>query len=182
MILEPSPGVVIAGAVLFVGLMLLNILWLSTRYQRVGPHEALIVYGRGQTQIIVGGGAFVWPFFTETRRLSLAPVQVEATVAEPLDGAGPARAQVRAQVALSPDPDALRVAATRLAEVAPEGLAGTAQAMLEARVREWLRSPGGEGATSAERLASYVRIAGTRDLAALGVDLLMLDVVSVFGA
>jgi flotillin len=52
--------------------VLLLIIWLSVAlYRKVGPNEALIVFGRGGTQVAVGGGRIVWPFIQEAKTLSL---------------------------------------------------------------------------------------------------------------
>lgn len=69
--------VTFTGVVLGVGFLLL-VAWLiyRRRYRRIGPDEALVVYGRRARKdrdgfrIIVGGGTFVVPF---TRRPSGSP-------------------------------------------------------------------------------------------------------------
>src|SRR5579884_3414323 len=43
----------------------------SNIYVKVGPNEALIVYGLGGTQIVTGSGKFVVPLFQSQKRLSL---------------------------------------------------------------------------------------------------------------
>jgi flotillin len=61
-------GLVAIGlaAVLIIALMLLISL-----YHKVGPNRALIVYGRGGTHAITGGGRIVLPFIQSSRELSL---------------------------------------------------------------------------------------------------------------
>jgi flotillin len=60
---------IIAGAAVTVmlGLMLL----LARLYRKVGPNQALIVYGAGGIKVVRGGGTVVWPMVQVARELSL---------------------------------------------------------------------------------------------------------------
>src|SRR5215210_1428098 len=44
---------------------------LASMYHKVGPNQALIVYGLGGTKVVKGGGAVVWPLIQSARSLSL---------------------------------------------------------------------------------------------------------------
>ncbi|MFN8590453.1 MAG: SPFH domain-containing protein [Thermomicrobiales bacterium] len=44
---------------------------LATMFHKVGPNQALIVYGFGGTRVVKGGGAVVWPLIQSSRELSL---------------------------------------------------------------------------------------------------------------
>jgi flotillin len=44
---------------------------LASMFHKVGPNQALIVYGLGGTKVIKGGGAVVWPLIQSSRGLSL---------------------------------------------------------------------------------------------------------------
>ncbi len=53
---------------------LIFVLLLSTAartFRKVGPNQALIVYGWGGTRVVTGGGALILPFFQSARDLSL---------------------------------------------------------------------------------------------------------------
>jgi flotillin len=60
---------------IFVGLGLVSILligmMLARLYRKAGPHEALIVYGSGDTRVVKGGGTIIWPVVETYRQLSL---------------------------------------------------------------------------------------------------------------
>ena len=43
----------------------------ATLYRKVGPNEALLVYGFGGTKVIKGSGKVVWPMVQQSRSLSL---------------------------------------------------------------------------------------------------------------
>src|SRR5205814_8211441 len=70
-------SVVLANLGLFVivGLLariMLILLYLAANlYRKVGPNEALIVYGLGGTHIKTGSGTVVWPMVQSYRELSL---------------------------------------------------------------------------------------------------------------
>jgi len=49
-------GIVIVGTIMCISV-------LGSLYRKVGPNRALIVYGRGGTKVVVGGGTVVVPLF-----------------------------------------------------------------------------------------------------------------------
>lgn len=75
----------ISVLVIVVGLALVLFLVLgliATMFRKVGPNQALIVYGYGGTKVVKGSGKVVWPMVQQARELSLelmsfdvAPVQ-----------------------------------------------------------------------------------------------------------
>lgn len=61
-------GAIVAGLVLVV-LLVLGLL--ASMFKKVGPNQALIVYGVGGNKVVKGGGAVVWPLVQQSRELSL---------------------------------------------------------------------------------------------------------------
>jgi flotillin len=59
----------------FIGLGMLALLllmsFLASLYRKVGPHEALVVYGFRGKRVITGHGTIVWPMFENCHGLSL---------------------------------------------------------------------------------------------------------------
>ena len=51
--------------------LVIAVFLLVSLYRKVGPNQALIVYGRGGTHAITGGGRIVLPFVQSSRELSL---------------------------------------------------------------------------------------------------------------
>jgi flotillin len=51
--------------------LVIAIFLLVSLYRKVGPNQALIVYGRGGTHAVTGGGRIVVPFIQSSRELSL---------------------------------------------------------------------------------------------------------------
>ncbi|HEV2109454.1 MAG TPA: SPFH domain-containing protein [Thermomicrobiales bacterium] len=63
-------GIAIIVAVL-VALVVLLLLVGATLFRKVGPNQALIVYGFGGTKVVKGSGKVVWPMVQQARELSL---------------------------------------------------------------------------------------------------------------
>jgi flotillin len=78
----------------FVVLLVAIVLWLiyRRRYRRIGPDEALIVYGRKAKRdrdgyrVIVGGGTFVTPFIEEAATFPLHAMQLDVQLRGVLAG------------------------------------------------------------------------------------------------
>src|SRR5215468_8427334 len=60
---------VVIGIVLLVVMLLMS--WLASLYRKVGPHEALVVYGFRGKRVITGHGTIVWPMVENCHGLSL---------------------------------------------------------------------------------------------------------------
>ncbi|MDQ3657515.1 MAG: SPFH domain-containing protein, partial [Chloroflexota bacterium] len=60
-------GVVVA---LVIGLLLIFAL-VARLYRKVGPNQALVVYGFGGTKVVKGSGKVIWPMIQSSRELSL---------------------------------------------------------------------------------------------------------------
>ena len=76
-----SPVVWVALALAIVLLVLVRIL--AGLYRKVGPNQALIVYGLGHPKVVKGGGAIVWPMVQSADELSLELMSFD--VAPPQD-------------------------------------------------------------------------------------------------
>jgi flotillin len=73
-----------AGAIIMlglVGLIVLMLLWLVSRYKRCPSDRILVIYGRtGKNQsakCIHGGAAFVWPVIQDYSYLDLTPISID---------------------------------------------------------------------------------------------------------
>jgi flotillin len=54
-----------------IAVILLLVLMSARLFKKVGPNEAMIVYGLGGTKVVKGGGRIVWPMIQQSRQLSL---------------------------------------------------------------------------------------------------------------
>src|SRR5690242_950131 len=69
----PTGFLIVAIVAVVLALLLLALISsLTSRYVKVGPNQALIVYGRRkEPAVITGGGVFVWPIFERAEAFSL---------------------------------------------------------------------------------------------------------------
>lgn len=92
--LDAIQGILGTLAVLVVIAIVLVIMWLvyRRRYRRIGPDEALVVYGRRARKdrqgfrILVGGGTFVTPFIEEAEKYPLHAMQLDVVLRGVLAG------------------------------------------------------------------------------------------------
>jgi flotillin len=63
-------GVIIAVVIIVLAILAVFYAY-SNLYKKVGPNQALIVYGRGGTKVITGNGTFVIPMFQRSQEFSL---------------------------------------------------------------------------------------------------------------
>lgn len=71
-------GVVVVVVILVVGLVLIFGL-IASMFRKVGPNQALIVYGIGGQKVVVGGGTVIWPMIQQGRELSLELMSFDVT-------------------------------------------------------------------------------------------------------
>ncbi len=134
----------------------------ASRYKRVPPTMALVVYGRKSRpskdddgfRVFVGGGRFITPIIETFAFLPLEPFVVEVDI----DDDGQAAWKVLTTAKLSREPQALRRAARNLLNKSLEEIRVIAATVLEARARRILgRDPLLPGHILAEQLEVAVR-------------------------
>ncbi|HEY7915324.1 MAG TPA: SPFH domain-containing protein [Blastocatellia bacterium] len=64
---------VVFGIIIFV----IIIRTITSRYIRVPPEQALVVYGGGRTEVVTSGARIVWPFLQDSYSLDLTAFQVQ---------------------------------------------------------------------------------------------------------
>jgi flotillin len=101
---------VVGLAVITVFLLMVG---LGSVYRRVGPNQALIVYGSGGTHIVTGGGKIVWPLFQSSQSLSLELMSFDVAPEQDLYTAQGVAVAVEAvaQIKVKADPESIRTAA-----------------------------------------------------------------------
>src|SRR5437867_1184044 len=106
--------VIIAVAVVLMGFM-----WMVTLVRKVGPNEALIIYGLGtggHPKVIKGGGTVVLPLLQSARELSLELMSFDVAPTQDLYTRQGVAVNVEAvaQIKIKSDPDSIRTAAEQL--------------------------------------------------------------------
>ena len=109
---------IVGGAVV----VLLLVLWMVVGlYRKVGPNQALIVYGRGGTRVHTGSGTIVWPFVQSARELSLELMSFDVAPQQDLYTRQGVAVTVEAvaQIKVRNDAASIRTAAEQLLNKSP---------------------------------------------------------------
>ncbi|HTE85656.1 MAG TPA: SPFH domain-containing protein, partial [Dehalococcoidia bacterium] len=126
-------GVVV---ILVLGTMALSFT-MASLYRRVGPNRALIVYGKGNTQVIQGGGRIVYPMLQSARELSMELVSLDVAPQQNLyTNQGVAViVEAVAQIKVKADPESIKTAAEQLLTKTPQESEGLIRLVMEGHLR-----------------------------------------------
>lgn len=110
---------------------------LGSLYRRVGPNRALVVYGKGGTQVITGGGRVVYPMIQSARELSMELVSLDVAPTKDLyTNQGVAvRVEAIAQIKVKADPESIKTAAEQLLTKTPEQREALIRLVMEGHLR-----------------------------------------------
>jgi flotillin len=110
---------------------------LGSIYRRVGPNQALIVYGSGGTHVITGGGKVVWPLFQSSQALSLELMSFDVAPEQDLYTAQGVAVAVEAvaQIKVKSDPESIRTAAEQFLSKPPEQRMDLIRLVMEGHLR-----------------------------------------------
>lgn len=74
-------GIIVIVAIGLIGLGVLMLLWLVSRYKRCPSDKILVIYGRNKNEkssrCIHGGAAMVWPIIQDYAYLDLTPISID---------------------------------------------------------------------------------------------------------
>jgi flotillin len=124
-----------------VGLGILGLIilltYLAGLYRKVGPHEALIVYGIGKTRIVNGGGTFIMPMVQSYRMLSLELMSFDVAPQQDLYTKQGVAVTVEAvaQIKVKSDPESIRTAAEQFLTKTPAEREGLIRLVMEGHLR-----------------------------------------------
>src|SRR5262245_22721482 len=126
--------IVIGGAILcgVVGLLMILAI-IASLFRRVGPHQALIVYGVGGRHIVTGGGRVVWPMVQSARELSLELMSFDVAPTQDLyTNQGVAvTIEAVAQIKVRSDPESILTAAEQFLSKPPPEREGMLRLVME---------------------------------------------------
>src|SRR6476660_8128027 len=105
--------------IILVVVILMGFMWMVTLVHKVGPNEALIIYGigtGGHPKVIKGGGTVVLPLVQNSRALSLELMSFDVAPTQDLYTRQGVAVNVEAvaQIKIKGDPDSIRTAAEQL--------------------------------------------------------------------
>jgi flotillin len=119
-------------------LVILMILLITARmFKKVGPNQALIVYGFGGTRIVQGGGAVVLPMVQSSQMLSLELMSFDVAPQQDLYTQQGVAVTVEAvaQIKVKSDPESIRTAAEQFLSKEPQAREGLIRLVMEGHLR-----------------------------------------------
>jgi flotillin len=130
-----NPSIVIAGILLLTIVFLLTML--AKLFRKVGPHEALIVYGFRGTRVVQGSGTVVFPMVENCRGLSLELMSFDVAPKQDLYTRQGVAVTVEAvaQIKVKSDRESILTAAEQFLTKPPEEREGLIRLVMEGHLR-----------------------------------------------
>ncbi|MDP9378904.1 MAG: SPFH domain-containing protein [Chloroflexota bacterium] len=172
----PTLALVIGGLVL---VTLLLIGTLARMFRKVGPNQALIVYGFGGTQIVQGGGRIILPIVQSYRELSLELMSFDVAPQQDLyTNQGVAvTVEAVAQIKIKSDPHSIRTAAEQLLTKPPAEREGLIRLVMEGHLRGIIGQLTVEQIVKEpEMVADRMRANVAEDLAKMGLEVVSFTI------
>src|SRR5262252_2371827 len=127
--------------IVIAGLMVLAILFIlamfAKLYRKVGPHEALIVYGFRGTRVVQGSGTVVFPMVENCRGLSLELMSFDVAPQQDLYTKQGVAVTVEAvaQIKVKSDPESILTASEQFLTKPPQEREGLIRLVMEGHLR-----------------------------------------------
>ncbi len=168
-------GTIILVAGIVLGIILL-ISVLGSLYRKVGPNQALVVFGRGGTKVVVGGGTVVLPLFQSAQTLSLELLSFDLVPRADLytQQGIPVKIEAVTQLKVENEDEKIKRAANQFLSMRQDDREGMIRQLMEGHLR------GIVGQLTVEQLVKEPEMvsARMRDTVAADLDKLGLEIVS----
>lgn len=117
--------------------LLLIIGLVATMFRKVGPNQALVVYGFGGTKVIKGSGKLVWPMIQQARELSLELMSFDVAPTQDLYTSQGVALSVEAvtQIKVRSDPISVLTAAEQFLNKEPSDRENLIRLVMEGHLR-----------------------------------------------
>jgi len=185
-----SEAFVIVMVVQFLALFALLFVYAS-RYRKVPPDRAMVVYGRQMHpgvkigyQVISGGGKFILPIIEDTKFMDLGLKEVVLDLdnlrTDPTKGASPVRVNIAVLYRISAEPSALHVACEYLLAKTSEDV----KRMVEAVVQGCIRGIAAKMSPSdidlnRDEVEEKLKASAWQDLLNMGIEIKALAIIRV---
>src|SRR5262245_52192194 len=122
---------------LMVVVLLLSVSMLAKLYRKVGPHEALVVYGFGGTRVVKGGGKVIYPMVQTYRLLSLELMSFDVAPQQDLYTKQGVAVSVEAvaQIKVRSDEMSIKTASEQFLTKTPQQREGLIRLVMEGHLR-----------------------------------------------
>jgi flotillin len=166
---------IIAGLCILGFMLILSML--ARLYRKVGPNEALLVYGRGKTpRVVKGAGTIIWPLVESSRLLSLELMSFDVAPQQDLyTNQGVAvTVEAVAQIKVKSDDISIRTGAEQFLTKTPQQREGLIRLVMEGHLRGII------GQLTVEQIVKEPEMVGDRMRATCAADMskMGLEVVS----
>src|SRR6202035_2707112 len=157
--------------------VLLIMITLAKMYRKVGPHEALIIYGTGsEARIVKGSGTIIWPMVQTCKELSLELMSFDVAPQQDLYTKQGVAVSVEAvaQIKVRSDDASIKTAAEQFLTKRPEQREGLIRLVMEGHLRGII------GQLTVEQIVKEPEMVGDRMRSTCAADMskMGLDVVS----
>jgi flotillin len=119
-----------------IGLLVIGAL-MASMFRKVGPNQALIIYGFGGTRIVQGGGRVIWPMVQSSRELSLELMSFDVAPKQDLYTIQGVAVNVEAvaQIKVRSDPESIQTAAEQFLNKEPTEREALIRLVMEGHLR-----------------------------------------------
>ena len=163
--------------------VLLIMITLAKMYRKVGPHEALIIYGTGsEARIVKGSGTIIWPMVQTCRELSLELMSFDVAPQQSLYTQQGVAVTVEAvaQIKVKSDPVSIRTAAEQFLTKRPEQREGLIRLVMEGHLRGIIGQLTVEQIVKEpEMVADRMRSTNASDMAKMGLEVISFTIKEV---
>src|SRR5690348_5109519 len=155
---------------------------LAGLYRKVGPNQALIVYGLGGTHVYSGRGVIIWPMVQSARDLSLELMSFDVAPTQDLYTKQGVAVTVEAvaQIKVKSDPDSIRTASEQFLNKSPQERENLIRLVMEGHLRgivgqlsveEIVKQP--------EMVSDKMRATSAEDMAKMGLEIISFTIKDV---
>ncbi len=163
-------------------ILLLIVALLASMFRKVGPNQALIVYGFGGTRVVVGSGKVIYPMIQSARELSLELMSFDVAPQQDLYTKQGVAVNVEAvaQIKVKSDEVSIKTAAEQLLNKEPAEREGLIRLVMEGHLRgivgqlsveEIVKEP--------EMVADRMRANVAEDMAKMGLEVVSFTIKEV---
>ncbi len=173
----------LASILIIVGIMVIVLLMLAAviarLYRKVGPNEALIVYGFGGTKVVKGSGKVIWPMIQQSRGLSLELMSFDVAPTQDLyTNQGVAvNVEAVAQIKVKSDPVSILTASEQFLSMEYQAMQGLIRLVMEGHLRGIVGQLTVESIVKEpEMVADRMRANVAEDMAKMGLEVVSFTI------
>jgi flotillin len=165
--------------VLLVVVLMLIIALVARLYRKVGPNQALIVYGFGGTKVVKGSGKVIWPMIQQSRELSLELMSFDVAPTQDLytNQGVSVNVEAVAQIKVKSDPVSILTASEQFLSMNDQQRQGLIRLVMEGHLRGIVGQLTVEAIVKEpEMVADRMRANVAEDMAKMGLEVVSFTI------